>query len=152
MDEPEYGIINDFAWNFTNFILQAEVVYMRKKMRFIFLILVVLLIAVCGDTGNNAKTSDDQNKLAKCLTEKGWVMYGTTNCSACIAQKKAFGDGWKYISYIECDPYEKNSNPELCLKRNINKTPTWILEVDGKEVKRLESYQILEDLVVHAGC
>ncbi|MGI9535308.1 MAG: hypothetical protein ACR2NW_10200, partial [Thermodesulfobacteriota bacterium] len=59
---------------------------------------------------------------------------------------------WKHISYIECDPYEKNSNPDLCLKRNINKTPTWIFEVEGEEVKRLESYQLIEDLSIQADC
>ena len=125
---------------------------MRMKMFYPFILLIIILTTGCKSNEEKEATFNDKEKLAICLTEKGWVIYGTSKCSACIEQKKAFGESWKHISYIECDPFEKNSNPDLCLKRNIVKTPTWILEDGGKEVKRLESYQLLEDLSFQADC
>lgn len=125
---------------------------MRKVKFFLLIIPLVILTAGCKNIEDKEETFNFKEKLAMCLTEKGWVMYGTAHCSACIAQKKAFGEAWKYINYIECDPDENNSNPDLCLKRNIKYTPTWILEVDGKEVRRLETYLLLEDLSNQTDC
>lgn len=125
---------------------------MIKKVFSLFTVAILGLVLSCSsntvDDTNNSKNA----KLAICLTESGWTMYGTTNCSACVAQKKAFGEAWKYITYVNCDPHVKNSNPDLCLTKNIRKTPTWIMEVNGEEIKRLESYQLIEDLALSSGC
>lgn len=125
---------------------------MKKTTFCLFITAIIILTAGCRSREEKVATFNDKEKLAICLSEKGWVVYGTAKCSACVAQKKAFGESWKHISYIECDPVEKNSNPDLCMKRNIKKTPTWILELDGEEIRRLESYQLLEDLNIRAGC
>ncbi len=91
-------------------------------------------------------------ELATCLTEKGWVMYGSITCSACRAQRKAFGKAFSHIKEIECNPHAPNTQVELCLERKIKKTPTWIMEKDGKEIKRIEGYQLLENLAPLSGC
>jgi len=91
-------------------------------------------------------------RLARCIAEKGWVMYGSITCSGCRAQRKAFGNAFAHITEIECNPHIANNQVERCLDRKIGKTPTWILEKDGAEIKRIESYQLLEDLAVLTGC
>lgn len=120
------------------------------------LTLVVLSIALwttgCGRGGDAGPTPQQLEKLARCLTQKGWVMYGTSTCSGCRAQRKAFGEAWAHITYVECDPHESGSQPDRCLERKIRKTPTWVLEVDGQEINRLERYQLLEDLAEFADC
>ncbi len=97
-------------------------------------------------------TQETQAQLANCLTEKGWVMYSSFTCSACRAQHKAFGKAFKDIKVIECNPNAPNNQVELCLKRKIRKTPTWILEKNEKEIKRIEGYQLLENLAPASGC
>lgn len=120
------------------------------------LMLVVLTVALwttgCGRGDDAQPTPQQLEKLARCLTQKGWVMYGTSTCSGCRAQRKAFGDAWPHIAYVECDPHEPGSQVDRCLNNNIRTTPTWIQEVDGQEINRLERYQLLEDLARFADC
>jgi len=66
------------------------------------------------------KNKDD---FAKCLTDKGWVMYGAVWCSHCKEQKALFGDSFQYIKYVECP-----DNEQLCLAKGVNGYPTWIVE------------------------
>lgn len=116
------------------------------------LLFTVLLLAPVGESYSQEPTQEQLAALARCLTDKGFVMYGSITCSACAAQRKAFGKAFSYIREIECNPHAHNSQVQLCLKRNIRKTPTWIAEKDGKEVRRIEGYQLLEDLASFAGC
>jgi len=110
-----------------------------------------------GDGGDassppEAPTSASLAKIATCLTDKGWVMYGSFTCSACRAQRKAFGEALVHIKEIECNPNAPNTQVDLCLTKGIETTPTWIQEKGGEEIKRLEGYQLLEDLVSVSGC
>lgn len=116
------------------------------------LLLAALLLASVGESYSGEPTQEELVVLARCLTDKGFVMYGSITCSACSAQRKAFGQAFAHIKEIECNPHAPNSQVQLCLKRKIRKTPTWIAEKDGKEVKRIEGYQLLEDLASFAGC
>ncbi len=110
----------------------------------------VLLGGVIGAASPAAAWTKDS--LALCLAEKGWVMYGSITCSACRAQRKAFGKSFEHITEVECNPHIPNNQVELCLKRKIKKTPTWIREKDGKEIGRIVSYQLLEDLARLTDC
>ena len=65
----------------------------------------------------------DKDAFAKCLTDKGWTMYGAVWCPHCQDQKKAFGDSFKYIKYVECP-----DNIQLCTDKGVNGYPTWIVE------------------------
>ena len=126
-----------------------------KRTALLFTAAIVLLsLNSCAKRGGGIVelTPERIEKLASCLTENGWIMYGKVGCSGCLAQEKGFGDSWSLIKYVECDPHEPGSEPERCLDRNIRKTPTWILEIDGKEVRRIESYQLIEDLARETGC
>lgn len=123
-------------------------------------LLFIIFLSSCQQNGtgeNKASKLEEpslQSKelLARCLTDKGFVMYGSITCSACRAQRKLFGKDFEHIIEIECNPNAPNSQVEQCLKKEVRKTPTWILEENGSEIKRLESYQLLEDLASFAGC
>ena len=65
---------------------------------------------------------NNYDSFAKCLTEKGAVMYGAKWCAHCIEQKDVFGDSFKYINYVECP-----DNINICLAAGINGYPTWII-------------------------
>ena len=67
--------------------------------------------------------TSDKDAFAKCLTEKGWAMYGAVWCSHCKAQKELFGSSFQYIKYVECP-----DNTQLCLDKGINGFPTWLVE------------------------
>jgi hypothetical protein len=109
--------------------------------------------AVYGDDSRyDNPTQETLTELANCLTEKGWVMYGSFTCSACRAERKAFGKAFEVIKEIECNPNAPNNQVELCLEKRIKKIPTWILEKNGEETSRLEGYQFLEDLALSTGC
>ncbi len=108
------------------------------------LILLMLLF-----TGQGAWANE---RLARCMAEQGWVMYGSITCSACRAQRKAFGEAFAHITEIECNPHIADNQVERCLDRKIGKTPTWLLEKEGVEISRIEGYQLLEDLARLTGC
>jgi hypothetical protein len=94
----------------------------------------------------------DPLALARCLSERGWVMYGSVTCSACRAQRKAFGEAFELIEEVECNPHAPGTQVNRCLERGIRRTPTWIQEARGEELQRLEDYQLLEALAATAGC
>ena len=97
-------------------------------------------------------TQEALTGLARCLSEKGVVMYGSITCSSCRAQRKMFGQAFSHIKEIECNPNAPNAQAELCVKKKIQKTPTWIMEKGGEEIKRIEGYQLPNDLASFAGC
>jgi len=81
--------------------------------------------------------------FAKCLTNKGAIMYGAIWCENCKIQKELFGSSFQYIKYIECP-----DNTKLCLDKGIEGYPTWIF-TDGKKI---EGRDTLEDLAKVSGC
>jgi len=75
------------------------------------------------------------DRFAKCLAEKGAVMYGVFWCEHCREQKEKFGDSFKYVKYVECVKPEapRTLIPE-CKAQGITHTPTWIF-ADGEHVE-----------------
>ncbi len=130
-------------------------------MKLIFITIFILCITQfisCSDKEtNDALTTEDSSlktkiELAKCLTQKGWIMYGSYTCSACLAQKKLFGEAFEHIKEIECNPHAPNTEVEQCIEKKIRTTPTWILEKEGQEIISIPEYQLLEDLAMHSDC
>lgn len=114
----------------------------------------VLCLAWLGlvSCSDEQSPQESHTRLAECLTHNGWVMYGSITCSACRAQRKAFGEAFHKIAEIECNPNVPGNQVELCLKRDIGLTPTWINETGGRVQGRIESYQLLDDLARKTGC
>lgn len=93
-------------------------------------------------------SSAQKDKLAKCLTSKGAIMYGAFWCPHCSQQKELFGDSFKLIKYQECDVKGPNGNPMACKTAEIKAYPTWIIPGSAN----LEGTTTLEDLAKAANC
>ncbi|MCR4328266.1 MAG: hypothetical protein NUV53_01985 [Patescibacteria group bacterium] len=81
--------------------------------------------------------------FSQCLADKKFVMYGAEWCSHCQNEKRAFGDSFQYVSYVECP-----TEPEKCVAQKIEEYPTWITG-DGE---RLVGEQGLQKLSERSGC
>ncbi|TAL56410.1 MAG: hypothetical protein EPN86_02655 [Nanoarchaeota archaeon] len=89
------------------------------------------------------QVSGQFDAFAQCLAEKNITMYGAEWCPHCQNEKKAFGDSFQFVPYVECP-----DNPQKCLAAGINGYPTWIFP-DGK---KLEGEQGLEKLSKESSC
>lgn len=81
--------------------------------------------------------------LAQCLSDKGITMYGADWCPHCQNEKRAFGNAFALIPYVECP-----AEPQRCVAAGVNGYPTWIFP-DGK---KLEGEQGLKGLAEESGC
>ena len=103
---------------------------MQKSQKIITVIVFILVLglivfAVINQSGPSAPKVN-LDAFAKCLNQKGVVMYGAYWCPHCQSQKKLFGDAFQYVDYVECDPQGPNANPTECTAQNIQGYPTWI--------------------------
>lgn len=101
----------------------------------------IVLIAVF--TGGSASPNPALDVFAQCLASKGATMYGAYWCPHCQNEKKAFGDSFKYVSYVEC-----TQETAKCTAAGIRGFPTWIFP-DGR---RFEGEQGLNKLSQESGC
>lgn len=101
----------------------------------IFMFATVFLFVGCVEEKSDFVSSES---FAKCLTEKGAVMYGTDWCSHCNDQKDDFGDEFEYIDFVDCDV-----NKQACVEAGVTGYPTWIIDGESypgrQELNRLAS-------------
>ena len=124
---------------------------MQDKKQIISSIIVVVAVValIWGFAAYNEKSSNGETgavtvaDFAKCVAGKGLTMYGAAWCGHCANEKKAFGDSFKLINYVECP-----ENIQLCTDKGINGYPTWI---DGAGVKH-EGEQGFVGLAKISGC
>jgi hypothetical protein len=118
---------------------------MRNKRIFNYLIivLVVLVIAYALALKFWPRSEGSYDDLAKCITEKGTIMYGTDWCTHCQDQKQKFGASFKYINFVNCD-----INKETCDAANITGFPTWVFSNEA----RVTGSQTLSYLAERTGC
>ena len=77
------------------------------------------------------------DSFAKCLTEKGAVVYGAIDwCHFTQAQKAMFGSSWKYLDYRDFTKLQ-----------GIKKTPTWVIK--GVWYENVQSFDKLSSIT---GC
>jgi len=81
--------------------------------------------------------------FAKCLASKNITMYGAAWCAHCQNEKKAFGDSFKYVPYVECP-----DEPQKCLNEGVTGYPTWVFP----DSKKLVGEQGIEKLSQESGC
>ncbi|MER3447725.1 MAG: hypothetical protein C4291_13225 [Candidatus Dadabacteria bacterium] len=110
------------------------------------LVLPVLLVSVSLQSKGLRAGSEDTWRvgLAKHLAEVGATMYGAYWCHHCMEQKGLFGDAFKYIKYVECDPGGERANLALCYEKGIKVYPTW--EIRGNFYTGVRSLEELSDL------
>lgn len=94
----------------------------------------------------------DLTSLVECINETGVVYYKSVQCSNCRRQEQRLGDAYWKLNSIECHPDGQDSNPKLCLEKEVSKTPTFILEKDDVELNRLVGLQSVENLAEFSGC
>ncbi|MEM4271583.1 MAG: hypothetical protein QXD13_00620 [Candidatus Pacearchaeota archaeon] len=94
---------------------------MNKKQKIILgialLIVTVIVIFIFSNNPNNASAQTPE-EVAKCLSEKGVVMYGSKYCPHCAEQKALFKDAFSLINYVEC-----TKKPEEC--SGLAGVPAW---------------------------
>ncbi len=117
----------------------------RSKLKNVILTLLVILLAVFlfFVLRSNEPAYGSLDEFTQCLTDRGVVMYGADWCPHCQNEKKAFGDSFRLVNYVECP-----DNPKLCLEKEIQGYPTWIFS-NGK---KLEGEQGLERLSNESSC
>lgn len=76
----------------------------------------------------SVQPADGNDALAKCLTEKGAVMYGASWCSHCAEQKALFGSSFQYVTYVECA--EGDGQAQVCKDAGVTAYPAW--KIDGQ--------------------
>ena len=83
------------------------------------------------------------DSFAQCLAYGKVTMYGADWCPYCQNEKKAFGDSFRLVPYVECP-----DDPQKCLQQGIKGYPTWVFP-DGR---KLAGEQGLEALSKASGC
>ena len=104
-----------------------------KKKRTVMTITIIVIAIVIGAIGYTMLRPGKYDGFAKCLTEKGAVMYGEDWCHNTQGQKAMFGNSFKYIDYV--------------VKPDLKVRPTWV--IDGKSYETVQSFQRLAALT---GC
>ncbi len=110
---------------------------------------IIAVLIVIGKSGESYAQEDIDN-FAKCLTEKGGVMYGAFWCPHCAKVKKNFGESFRHIEYVECDPRGDNEQSLLCIEKGIEAYATF--EFNNDPTTRLVGEPTFEELAVASGC
>ncbi len=132
-------------------VIVTRAVVKKALMPWIVAIVILNLIPIALF---NFSSSDQVNydSLTTCVTKSGVNMYGSFRCGICAKQKDLLGDSFEHINEIECHPQGENPQTDLCVSKKIEGTPTWILEPEGKEVKRTAGFLSIEELAEFSGC
>jgi thiol-disulfide isomerase/thioredoxin len=77
-------------------------------------------------------------------------MYGAFWCPHCAKVKKEFGESFRYINYVECDPRGENEQSLLCLEKKIENYATF--EFNNDPSTRLIGEPTFEELAAASGC
>ena len=108
-----------------------------KKYYIIAAIIGIIILTTAAYSVYSINKPGPYDNFAKCLSEKGVVMYGAMDwCKYTQAQKAMFGNSFKFINY-----HEYKDLP------GIKKTPTWV--VNGAWHENVQSFDKLAALT---GC
>jgi len=107
-----------------------------KKFSMIAAVVIVIIGAISFGVMSYNNSAGPYDKFAKCLKDKGAIMYGATWCEYTAEQKAMFGKSFKYVNYQDF-----TKGPDISV------TPTWV--IDGKKYERAQSFERLASL---SGC
>ena len=118
------------------------------------LIIAAVVLYFFSEQGARKVVAGEYDTFTQCLYDAGLRMYGSVTCSYCAQQRAMFGDSFRFIREIECDPRNPLPQTELCISKNIAATPTWIHEdASGNELFRFKpGVQSLERLAEVTSC
>lgn len=109
----------------------------------LFILIFAVSIFIFRSPDGGTTGSAELDSFARCLAEKNITMYGADWCPHCQNEKKAFGDSFRLVPYVECP-----DSPQKCLAEGVKGYPTWIFP-NGK---KLEGEQGLKNLSRESGC
>ena len=115
-------------------------------MRLLVSLISALFILIPSTVKAQTETPVEPGKLAQCLSEKNFTMYGRGGCSACALEKSYFGESFAQVPYVECDLNDESR--AVCDSKGITAYPTWE-DVSGKQYKGAIPLPKLSEL---AGC
>lgn len=109
----------------------------KSKYYIITAVIGVIILAVAAYSVYSINKPGLYDNFAKCLSDKGAVMYGAMDwCKYTQAQKAMFGKSFKYINYHEFQDLP-----------GIKKTPTWV--INGAWHENVQSF---DKLAAITGC
>lgn len=109
----------------------------KSKYYVIGAVIGVLFLSILAYSVYSFNKPGPYDSFAKCLAEKGAVMYGAMDwCKYTQAQKGMFGKSFKYINYHELQELP-----------GIKKTPTWV--INGQWYENVQPFDKLSALT---GC
>lgn len=114
----------------------------KMKSHAVILLLFVAIIIFSYTFYLRYQTPGQYDEFARCITEKGFVIYGNDFCQYTNKQMNFFGKSKKYLNYVKCA-----ENKELCNIKGVKITPTW--EINGKMYEQVQSLERISDLT---GC
>ena len=114
----------------------------NTKKYIIFSLLILIVVFSVITINSYMKKPGKYDDFAKCLTEKGVVIYGNDYCSYTMNQLGFFGKSKKYLNYTKCI-----DNQRLCNEKGVKITPTW--EINGEMYEQVQTF---ERLAVISGC
>ena len=91
---------------------------------------------------------EELEALATCLTDSGATFYGAFWCGHCISQKRAFGNAFDLLPYVECSTPDGRDQIAECAAAGITGYPTWEF-ADGT---RVGGEIALSALAAYSGC
>lgn len=106
------------------------------------IVVVIVIIGIYYFYPKNV-ASGKYDSFAQCLASKNITMYGAYWCPHCQNEKRAFGDSFRYVPYVEC-----TEDVQKCLNAGIRGYPTWIFP-DGN---KLVGFQELQKLSEASSC
>lgn len=109
---------------------------------FIFTAIILTLTLLTLSAFTYSKKPGQLDDFAKCLTEKGAVIYGNDYCQYTNRELNFFGKSKGYLNYVKCA-----ENKALCDNKGVKITPTW--EINGQMLERVQSLEKLAEL---SGC
>lgn len=131
--------------SFSFFIASTRPYFVALFGLALFLILCFNFLHTSSVGEAQIRTSDD---LIHCFREQHLVLYVRTGCKFCRQQEEILGkELWKVLKHIDC-------GQDSCDHLNLEGYPTWIVEKDGKEVRRhlgLLSLPQLKQFCNHSG-
>ncbi len=86
--------------------------------------------------------------FADCVRNSGAVMYGTSWCPLCRAQRKDFRGYANRLEYVECSIPGSRKTRSKCERLGVDSFPTWIFGDGAKREGKLS----VSDIASHTGC
>lgn len=112
----------------------------------------LLVVGITFFAQSGGGTKEDYSELFLCANENNVTYYKSVRCANCRRQEQVFGPAYSKLNSVECHPEGENPQVELCLEKDISKTPTFVIERDGAEIKRAIGIQQIPAFADFAGC